>query len=326
MKKNYLYNIFKLIKDLILGKYYFNILKYIPVNYNRERLFDSSLIDEKNIAIIIQGKILEEDNFTYETVKLYINYFPNTKIILSTWPNILGYDKYLALGIKVIANELPLSPGVANVNYQIASTASGIQCAKEMGSTYVLKTRTDQRIYSNLLFDYLLSLIKVFPLTSDALNFQQSRLIGISRGSFKLRLHSISDMFMFGDIRDMEKYWTCKYSPYNCQTKIKKTITWRDQISEFIPERYLMRSYLKKINYQTENTLQNSYDALVKFFCIIDHKEIGFYWHKYDINDNRYHTFKLDNPEISHLDWIALYFNKSHMILNESLLDIDIYK
>ena len=65
-------------------------------------------VDNK-FAIIIQGPIENEDEFTLETVKIYKKIFPNTKIILSTWntekQSII--DKFKRENIEIILNEIP---------------------------------------------------------------------------------------------------------------------------------------------------------------------------------------------------------------------------
>ena len=48
--------------------------------------FENQNLINKNIlvAIVIQGPVIIKDNFTKETLKLYLKFFPNQKIILST--------------------------------------------------------------------------------------------------------------------------------------------------------------------------------------------------------------------------------------------------
>src|SRR3990167_11502815 len=42
-------------------------------------------VEDASCAIIIQGPIRREDNFTLETVKLYRKHSPAATVILSTW-------------------------------------------------------------------------------------------------------------------------------------------------------------------------------------------------------------------------------------------------
>ena len=88
----------------------------------------------------MQGPIILEENLTLETLKFYKNIFPENQLILSTWKNeeIKSIEKLKNLDIEVILNEKPSFAGIANINYQIVSTSSGIK-AKEMGYNYVLK-------------------------------------------------------------------------------------------------------------------------------------------------------------------------------------------
>ena len=59
--------------------------KHRPVLCSKYYSFHKDRSDDT--AIMLQGPIVKENDFTYETIKLYQNNFPNAKIILSTWRN-----------------------------------------------------------------------------------------------------------------------------------------------------------------------------------------------------------------------------------------------
>ncbi len=77
------------------------------------------------LAIVVQGLILKDDDFTLETLKLYRDIFPGCELILSSW----DYEdaEYLAqfkdLPVKMVLSKDPENPGVANVNRQIIELA-----------------------------------------------------------------------------------------------------------------------------------------------------------------------------------------------------------
>ena len=152
----------------------------------------------KKVAIIIQGAIKHEDDFTLESVKLYRKLYPNSFVIISTWSE--EPHEYLrkieALEAKVIQNEKPLNPGHGSINYQLKTTKAAIDLAVEKGCEYILKTRTDQRIYGEGNLSYLMQILWENPLHIETK--AKGRLITCSNGCFSGRLYNISDMVLFG--------------------------------------------------------------------------------------------------------------------------------
>ena len=114
-------------------------------------------------------------------------------------------EKIKVSGACVIQNDLPATGGPGNINYQLKSTLKGIELAQDLNYEYLLKTRTDQRLYRHDLFQYFISLINVFPLKKNKI--QKNRLIVSSLKTCKYRLYSISDMLMFGTTNDILLYW-----------------------------------------------------------------------------------------------------------------------
>src|SRR3989338_8667834 len=111
-------------------------------------------------AIVIQGPIRHEDDFTLETVKLYRRNYPAVTIILSTWEveNVSVFQSFKDARFKILLNVPPPLPAPGNLNYQIVSTKAGVNEAIKMGLHYVIKSRPDQRIYSVDLIRYLQNL------------------------------------------------------------------------------------------------------------------------------------------------------------------------
>src|SRR6185503_18530873 len=112
-------------------------------------------------------------------------------------------------GAMVVLSDKPEYAGYSNINNQIKSSIAGIFKAKELGVKYVMKTRTDQRIYGLNVVDYFINLIRIFPLKN--INVQKERLIVPSLNTYLFRIYGISDMTMFGDIDDMILYWNADY-------------------------------------------------------------------------------------------------------------------
>lgn len=182
----------------------------------------ANLIKSGQLAVIIQGPLILENNFTIESIILYKKIFKDATIILSTWDD--EDEKNISMArahdAEVILNKKPETSGQyyhpsyniiltkggpGNVNLQLISTKNAILRAEEMDIAYCLKTRSDFRFYRHDLFDYFCCLMKAFPV-EDATR-QHQRLITSSFITAKYRLYGINDTMMFGDTRDMLAYW-----------------------------------------------------------------------------------------------------------------------
>ena len=198
----------------------------------------------------MQGPFISNDNFTLNTIKLYRHNYPNVKLILSTWkiPNEVK-EELKIIDVHSIENIKPNNPGLSNINLQIVSSSSGIIAAKKLNVKYVLKTRTDQRIYHPSMDFYLFNLIKSFPLTSHNYN-QIKRLVGISLGTFKYRMYGVSDMFLYGHIDDMVDYWSPPLEDRQCtdEEAADAVKTWR-KICSFLCCRCVLMYNIPKENW-----------------------------------------------------------------------------
>ncbi len=259
------------------------------------------------IAIVIQGPIIATDDFTSETIRIYRKLFPETSIIVSTWndtdPSLV--TSIPAEGVELLLNEKPQYAGVSNVNLQITSTIHGIRKAKQLGANYVLKTRTDQRIYAVNAMAYLLALVKCFPLTE--VTAQKERLISVSLGTLKYRPYGTSDMFLFGHIEDMLLYWDV---PLDMRTDFPETSTIGTYVAAKICEVYFVTEFLKRIGYQPKFTIADGWNVYRKHFCIVDQQSVELLWIKSD-RTNEYGRLRYDglhtDDELTFRDWLLLY-------------------
>jgi hypothetical protein len=244
-----------------------------------------------NICLLMQGPLIEKNNFTFETLKWYKNCNPEISIIFSTWDN--QNDKIIKkiknLGIYVIENELPKNKGIVNVNLQIISTNSGLNLAENKNLQYVLKTRSDQRIYDyKMLFVYFLNILKIFPL--DDKSYMKQRLIISSLNTYQNRLYGVSDMFMFGRICDMKLYWDI---PLQSENILPTKIDYNYYISYKLGEGAFVMNFFTKINFIPKWNNVDSDFFLCKYFYIVDKEDIGLFWYKY----KRYDGFNYFNDE-----------------------------
>jgi hypothetical protein len=261
----------------------------------------------EKIALILQGPLILRENFTVETVKLYKKTFSESSlIIISTWK---GEDpqtiKALTkLGAIVLENKKPEYSGIKHINLQIVSTVNGIKKAKELGATYILKTRTDQRMYAPNIEEFLCSIISLFPVAQGY--EQQKRIIGVSLNTFKYRPYSISDMTLFGTLYDMERYFDV--------AEDKKTAphfhTIRTWSEERLCEVYLSTNFLEKVGRKLSFTLKDSWEVYRDHFCIIDAQSLDLFWYKYEYwkeyPDRNYKEPK-NTQELNFREWLILY-------------------
>lgn len=283
--------------------------------HNRPKKYISNFpiecIDDKTIGIIIQGPLVLIDSFTYESVKLYKEMFPYSTIVVSTWEGEeeKTLNRIKSLGIHVIENKLPENSGILNMNYQIMNTFPAIKYLQGKVK-YVAKTRADTRIYSSKCFSTLLSLLETFPSNYEN---QEKRIIGIDVNTSMFLPFSFSDVFQFGLLSDLYKYWdvdtvTSKVE-YNEFFKDKKKII--DTFEKPNPEIYLNTNYLQKIKYDITNSYESYYKSLKDLYIVINKEMINLFWAKYSSDEYYWNNFYDYNnkKKVRFEDWIVIYAN-----------------
>ena len=311
--------LFKSIKiiEQFSSKYFLSVIKrekysdYINANP------DVGSFNHK-VSIVMQGPIIEKQEFTLETIKLYRKRYPNVKLILSTWDN---YDKSLIskfteIGVEVILNSMPDYFGISNVNLQIKSTKVGIFRAKELGFEYCLKTRTDQRIYKHDFILFFMSILSSFKLEHKYL---KERLITMSMNTFKYRLYGVTDMLMFGNIDDMVLYWDVKFDNRKIN-EVDVGISALDFSKARLCEVYFSTEFFKKIKFKTDFTIKNYWKSMANFFFVVDALSIDIFWFKY-VRHNERRRYqnekrKLDE-EFYFSDWMNCYNDLSNYTINQ---------
>jgi len=93
----------------------------------------------ENVTILIQGKV------TQETYNFYVEAYPQTPIVVSTWSNNKLDLSYFPHNLKIVQSSLPKICGEQNMNYQYVSTINGLGL---VNTEYVIKVRGDE-YYSN---------------------------------------------------------------------------------------------------------------------------------------------------------------------------------
>ncbi len=260
--------------------------------------------DYSAFAVVMQGPLIREYDFTLETLALYRTYYPGATLILSTWEWEDGDRAALAAarreGVVVIVNEKKDFPNVkkqiTNLNLQILSSAAGVAAAEERGAAWALKTRTDQRMYCRGALDFFANLAELFPVARCGASVQKKRLVSLDRGKSRPRPYHLVDWLLFGTVEDMAAYWGA------------------DLITE-PPERlrsceaYLFAEFLKKIGHRVVGTIEDSLAAFAEHCVIINPDLVDFYWRKYEYHRERrlvnYYTSKPRN--FGFAEWLEEY-------------------
>lgn len=271
---------------------------------------------EKDIAIVMQGPVVNEDNFTYETIKMYRRIFPNAKIVLSTWEGEIRSNlvKIADLGVVVLVNRKPAYPGIANINMQLRSTMSGLNWAAEQNCSFCLKTRTDMRIYNNKALTYFTDLLSVFPVIDDR-SSQKNRIIFLSDNTRKYRTYSTSDLTVFGSTDDMLKYWNPPEEAPGTAL-IPKTAPMKAWSQSRYAEARFFSYYMEQLGYELDFSISQYWKFLAERFIVIDTSSVDAFWKKYDLHlENRYKNYGAERNShiLSFHDWLNLFASRENM-------------
>jgi hypothetical protein len=261
-------------------------------------------------AIVMQGGIVTDLDFTLQTIELYRRLHPEAIIVLSTWadqpPELL--HRALEIGSLVVTSEKPSYAGQQNVNLQIVSSSAGLSAAKNAGATHVLKTRTDQRLCATDILEYLQSIQKIFPL--GLAGTQQQRLVAVSLNTFRYRMYGISDMFLYGQIDDMCTYWSPQlderyFDPGEIHFRnLREFSLWR------VCEVYFCTEFLQHTGWDIKWTLEDYWHLLADRFCVIDATSLDLFWPKYSTRENRWNNYGPESSnftEVSFRDWTLMH-------------------
>jgi len=267
-------------------------------------------------AIVMQGALVTDLDFTLQTIKLYRRLHPDALIVLSTWadqsPELL--QQALEMGVLVVTNEKPEYMGQQNVNLQIVSSSAGLNAAKKAGATYALKTRTDQRLCATDILEYLHGIQRIFPL--DQVGAQQQRLVAVSLNTFRYRIYGISDMFLYGQIDDMLAYWSPPLDERRFDQDALHFRTLREFSLWRVCEVYFCTEFLQRTGWDIKWTLEDYWRMLITRFCVIDASSLDLFWPKYSNRENRWNNYGLESSnftELSFRDWTTMFAGMNYI-------------
>lgn len=264
---------------------------------------------EAQTAIIIQGKLLLDEDFTLETVQIYKKIFPLSPLIVSTW---IGSDTDTVeairlAGAEVLLNEDLLEPGLGNIMRQICSTSAGLQRARELSCTHAVKTRTDWRMMRPSAVENLHALLRLFPRhTTDG--SRSERIIASSTATLKHRVYGLTDIFHFGAIGDLLNYWAPSIEQKDTCINLTSPPT-IIRGTAIICEIYLCARYLENLGITLDFTLEQWWDSLRKHFIVVDNAMLDALWRRHNhVFEYRFtHSYALRGARaLDHLDWLQL--------------------
>ncbi len=275
------------------GKEYLSIFKRPKYSENVVSIEEKTEI-QKKCAIVMQGPLAKKDDFTINTVRIYKKLYPGIIVIVSTWEG--ENPEYIRQlnnesNCRVICSKAPEHSGLLNLNYQITSTMAGLREAKNLGREYVFKSRTDNRISTKGVFEFLYSILDSYPV-DKAIAYQKYRIVAGAEPRYGSMFSPFwfSDQFGFGYIEDMLKYWDYlqlndDFSVKDLQkTVFEKGITINERTNaDLAAETRIVRNYfLRMENRIPECSVKEYWEIIKKQFIIVSHTDVGLFWPKYD--------------------------------------------
>jgi hypothetical protein len=276
----------------------------------------------KDFAIVIQGPINEEHDFTIESIRLLRRFYPDLLIIVSTWQ---GEESKLAkitpdANMEFLFNELPKPLGLKNINAQIKSTLVGLNKATSLGKVFAMKLRTDQRIYSANCLQTLLELLKAFPPTGSFTRKLRGRILIFGR-SLTYRLYGCSDMLHFGYTEDLLNFWSAAFDLRDPGQLLRDAAkcNMRDQSKLKMCEVYVNTSFFERMGVTLDWTLSQHFGLIKDLYILLDFSILDVFWPKYKryseirTRSTHYSSNRVDD-EMSFGDWLSLHNGSTEKI------------
>ena len=260
-------------------------------------------------AIVVQGPVIDRDDLTLETLRLYRRTMPDSQLILSTWNDTRRetLQRIESLGVLIVTSEKPEIPGPHNLNLQIASTHRGLQQADEMGFRYAMKTRADTRIHMSDVDRFCIDMLNRFPLGASA-QYQRQRILVMDFATRLYVPYHPSDMMMFGTTADLLNYWSLPLCGPDVTFQVRESFD--AMLREATPEVVLCSSFLQRNDISLSHDLRQWWEVLANQFLIVDRSMIDLFWPKYNYNVDQRLSILWDNSNMAlcHFSqWMQIY-------------------
>ena len=268
--------------------------RFYPVKPKRRSL--TSVYPNKQIGIVIQGPV-EDPQFTCDTALWYIELGAKV-VIISTTTKLEAIPRSLRKHRLILWHQCtePDDTGLWNTNRQIKSSYEGMQFLADLKIEYTIKTRTDQRCYSEFLLIFLSRLIDTFPSKTG-----QDRVIAVTNNTLLGKIDNVSDHFYFGRTSTLLKAF--KSAERSLSISKAMQIAKAGSEKEFqlyrmshkssaFPrietEQYLFSRITSTfIEYNASQVSLNDYiDALGDYWILVDPEDLDMFWKKSSIESN----------------------------------------
>lgn len=280
-----------------------------PILATQYRVDPLAATGEHRPAIVVQGGVVADLDFTLQTLELYRRLHPEVPVLLSTWADTdaAALARAHQLGVQVVTSDKPAFAGQQNINLQIVSSAAGVRAAQAAGASHILKSRTDQRLCAPDVLAFLEGLVEDHPLAP--VPGQRQRLVAVSLNTFRYRMYGVSDMFMYGQAEDMVAYWTPPldervFDPNQQHFgNLRQFSQWR------ICEVYLCTEFMQRAGWDAQWTLQDYWRLLAERFCVVDAGSLDLLWPKYSTRELRWTNYQERSHSFTELgfrDWTIL--------------------
>lgn len=299
------------------------------------------IVNETNdVAIIFQGEIRSCKKYVFQTICLYRKMYPNITIVLSIWD--YEFDEHIELlcskyDVHLLANTVPGKSGLGHVNYQLKGTHEAIKFIQKKYNgliKYVLRTRTDQRIYLDDFLTYLKNSLITYACTDHTGKLSDRIVVvGSPINSYIWLPFHLCDFMTFSTINNIEKIYSAEYDlhengiqnvkwftffkniitkyelvlPNHYSSKIEKLNRISDKI--YSAEIFLFKNfYNKNIESIHADTLVQQYHSFVKeCLVVVDEKTLLLDWPKYLFYIEQKNVFSKGFGGLSHTAWLNIY-------------------
>ncbi len=274
-------------------------------------------IKDKDITFVVQGPIQASkereqiSGITEQCLASIRHYFPESKIILSTWKNQdysgLDYDQLLELDDPGSNDIFQDDQKVTlNNNRQIYSTHQGLKAVR---TKYAVKLRTDNKLTSRKFVELYETYSKL--IRNEKFSFFNSRVVTsstfflTSHSGQKVHFHK-SDIFDFGETSDLLKIWREDFIPKLHFSKVQGYKSRYPATEQFLSLNWLSKLVGKSLHINNKSgddagLGENFWDMFVANNLIVDAPEkIGL-----DVTDRFYDRGNL-SLELDLTDWKQL--------------------
>ena len=292
------------------------------------------ILHKKNVSIIIEGEIKEHD-FIQETINWYKN-CGIKNIILSTSS---CSDKFL--NCKTISKFENKTKGIFNENNKLENIKNALFHIHN--DDLVIKTRTDQRIYSEI---FLTNVVDFHESNQSYQECCNSKMGVISTNSSLIKINNISDHLYIDYAYKLKKMFNLNYrkgskliSEINSYSKSNFDINkFRGELSsaiftEFESGQWFLNSYrrncleidksekpfLKKEDYIS--SLFKYLKFIENSIYVIDPEDIELFWLKKYINKSPFDRLQIlekNNPvllrDLTRLNWLCLINDENYCL------------